>query len=88
MSDKPKWQPIDTAPDDGTEILSWSKKHGFAICSYTGHEDCDGEYEEGWIEYYEFMSHKIKPTHWMHIPKNASPEDWVKTLQPPKLKNK
>lgn len=53
------WQPIITAPQDGTEILGWPVEGGVAIV-YFFMGWCSGDYE-------------ADPTHWHPLPN--PPED-------------
>ena len=66
------WQPIETAPMDGTEVDLWRGKHRFPNC----HHHC-GEWlwwnttsvddEPSWL--------KVKdPTHWLPLPPGPEPE--------------
>ena len=48
----PQWQPIESAPRDGTIIDVWVPGHG---------RECDVWYDDGW-------SFPVIPTHWMPIP--------------------
>ena len=58
-----EWQPIETAPKDGTEILAWSRREGvFVVFWYTlmggwcwTAHDLDGD-------------ETMNPTHWMPLP--------------------
>lgn len=74
-----EWQPIETAPKDGTPILIWIRdrlyeamwcEHRFKPSSYIG-EDAD---EDGWwgIRWAEIDSYGVSPdempTHWMPLP--------------------
>lgn len=69
-----EWQPIETAPKDGTEII---------LCdslSYAGYWENDPNYwqEIGWQEADSRQGHFISrhpqsPTHWMPLPE--PPED-------------
>lgn len=67
------WQPIETAPKDGTKVLIYGTQWLFdwqgdsdgpriAVCSYDG--------EEGWdichTTYYSTTC--VNPTHWMPLP--------------------
>lgn len=69
------WQPIETAPLDGTEIDVWAEdESGNArrICdvSWSRMTDWDGHEFEGWTGVYpHFGSKKFTPTHWMFSPK-------------------
>lgn len=53
-----KWQPIETAPRDGTEILAYDGT-GVFICYFDEHADC-------WI--IDFSCHMVCATHWMPLP--------------------
>jgi hypothetical protein len=56
-----EWQPIETAPKDGTVILAW-RKYG-SIPKFVRFDSFYGEWEvqeEGW--------HVHNLTHWMPIP--------------------
>ena len=63
-----EWQPIETAPKTGVNICSWCKEYGLTICSWTGHEDENGNFEEGWISFDGGMTFKLDPTHWIPLP--------------------
>jgi hypothetical protein len=62
------WQPIETAPKDGTRILGWSEKHvwkGIHTC-YWGR---DGELNPSrWHGGHCRIGHIDQPTHWMQLP--------------------
>jgi hypothetical protein len=57
------WQPIKTAPKDGTEILAWARSDGFFVVFWYAHRgvwlwtahELDGDEE-------------LNPTHWMPLP--------------------
>jgi hypothetical protein len=55
------WQPIETAPKDGTPILLWTYWEHYAVGAWDGTGWYDGQYS--WSD----------ATHWMPLP--ASPED-------------
>lgn len=71
MSDKAKWQPIETAPKDGTTILvcydRCYDKNGFAPIAVkwrTYHPNA-----KGGAEWRDSNGHKIQGvTHWMPLP--------------------
>lgn len=72
-----KWQPIETAPKDGTEILLY-EEWGVTIGSYR----TDDNFPEGaplWLDnsYDDFSiglaSRPVSATHWMPLP--LPPED-------------
>lgn len=75
-----EWQPIETAPKDGTEVLVWCSKcalvpiaMSYSSAAYFELEYGDPEYmEEGW---YMSWSYPVdppevtwQPTHWMPLP--------------------
>lgn len=58
----PQWQPIETAPKDGSKFLVWAGVVGTAY------------YKKGYSEAYGLFSNNLsawigKPTHWMPLPK-------------------
>lgn len=60
MTDKNDWQPIETAPRDGTHFLAWREHdENIAECWFTG----DRLGGRGW--HYARWSY---PTHWMPKP--------------------
>lgn len=70
----PQWQPIETAPQDGREILmtngvNVSSGQWFAgdngTCDYDGAPNCD-ERDAGWMDWSGGM--QPDPTHWMPLP--------------------
>ncbi len=69
----PEWQPIETAPRDGTEIISFEP---------SGHD-----VKEGWIELVSFrgVSDEDSPGVWEHQEGNRSnPTHWIPMLKGPK----
>lgn len=64
----PKWKPIDTAPKDGTQVLSFEPNKN--ISQFTP--------EKGWIESIRFRKelevweddegNRLNPTHWQPLP--------------------
>ena len=72
-----EWQPIETAPKDGTEILLkipqlWEEPQGrigsgdyFSACWYDESSEFWVNRLGGWISLY-------RPTHWMPLPKSPS----------------
>lgn len=61
--EKAKWQPIDTAPKDGTVIDIWTTNRGRIVNVAWTLDDFDGTYywgcENGGV---------YEPTHWMLLP--------------------
>lgn len=65
------WQPIETAPTDGTEILLLYEDR-----PYIGRYDLRETYShgaltsrtEGWSGNRSFLGRDIEPTHWCEIP--------------------
>jgi len=63
-----EWQPIDTAPTDGTEILCFipDDSPDMAVCRYQ-----NDRYWQGFV-YVETLVNDVvgcaEPTHWMHKP--------------------
>jgi len=60
------WQPIETAPKDGTDVLlagtgTYDVTVGSFYKATKGPSVCDG-----W--YYQDGSSRIEPTHWMPLP--------------------
>lgn len=55
-----KWQPIDTAPKDGTEILVYIPRRRGAI--YAGASNPSGH------QWWSKNLGAIKPTHWLPLP--------------------
>lgn len=79
-----EWQPIETAPKDGTEVLigggffDWDGSYGEDV-PHTGVTIASWQYRHGakqwrgnacggYDEYYWY-----NPTHWMPLPKSPSP---------------
>jgi hypothetical protein len=56
------WQPIDTAPKDGTDVLLGFADHYRppVVAGWFG--------DDGWEEYDSINVVKGKPTHWMPLP--------------------
>lgn len=76
-----QWQPIETAPKDGTVIDLWHEEFGrFPGCSW-GHPIhccgemgslCDSDWHslpEGWVDEYNEPQHLHDFTNWMPLPK-------------------
>ena len=80
------WQPIETAPRDGTKILGWNAEYGAretnmgrygeGSIGYARWKSGDGPLNFGWdwIEPKANCGHTWKPTHWMPLPAAPAPE--------------
>lgn len=77
LENAPQWQPIETAPKDGTQILGWNKADGYERKPYICWFGKDYNYEDddalwlkgdgdGWSTGYYFTP--CEPTHWMPLP--------------------
>lgn len=66
----PGWQPIETAPRDGTRVLLWLKDEGCALIGMWTSDPCDGEFMWWLPEWDERQTddgmHWI--THWHILP--------------------
>lgn len=74
------WQPIDTAPKDGTVVLVWwpigdypSGNHEFASFVDFGGKVPEGTfdgkpYRNGWCNDRDGAYLPVEPTHWMPLP--------------------
>lgn len=56
------WQPIETAPKDGTEIIAIDDRGEYFVAFW--HEASEGWY----FGLFDEVDGKIKPTHWMPLP--------------------
>jgi hypothetical protein len=57
---EPRWQPIETAPKDGTEIFAcWSASKTVSVVSWFGDAWADANRDEVYVS---------PPTHWMPLP--------------------
>lgn len=82
------WQPIETAPKNGTEILAWREDAGVLLVRWTApmefltEAECenllgDSAEEYDWF-YADFVSGgrlegDLTPTHWMPLPDPPTP---------------
>jgi hypothetical protein len=66
----PKWQPIDTAPKDGTKILAYTNDgYKFPLVSQCVWDD------GWWPDVWESPENPIEPTHWMPLPSAPAPKE-------------
>jgi hypothetical protein len=68
-----KWQPIETAPRDGSKVILWDSHEGVCCARYE-------DYAAGWRAFwgtenyirdgstYDFALIASHPTHWMPLP--------------------
>lgn len=54
----PEWQPIETAPRDGTWIMCHCENQGHIVLRFNSND--------GWNN---FDTYELRPTHWMPLPK-------------------
>lgn len=63
------WQPIKTAPKDGTDVLVWNKGCQYWIASFRfpmrGEPQYEGHYAREWRD---GGGRWATPTHWMPLP--------------------
>lgn len=64
------WQPIETAPKDGTSVLFYLRHGGFCFGGWQEWEDSTGKSMSAWQDNGEGFT--LDPTHWMPLP--APPE--------------
>lgn len=60
------WQPIETAPKDGSKLLGWEPPDSiytspvlYAVCWWSGN---------GWVRDGDDFDLVVEPTHWMPLP--------------------
>ena len=63
LEQRTKWQPIETAPKDGTPVLLWGPWGEVGMWCYS--------HPIGWNDGYEALMHT--PTHWMPLPEAPTP---------------
>ena len=62
-----KWQPIETAPKDGTEVLGYLFEDYSPVPIY---------YAEGGLSWFCEVTHRyVTPTHWMPLPQPPESEE-------------
>ena len=64
-----KWQPIETAPKDGTAILVYTCNEGFYVVSY------DDIFSAPWRVRNDEGLNEDQPTHWMPLPEPPNARD-------------
>ncbi len=66
-----EWQPIETAPRDGTKVILYIRSLGINMGSYDVYETRRngkvGYHSEGWRADISFVG-DIKPLYWMPLP--------------------
>ena len=60
------WQPIETAPKDGSRILVKDRPHGLGMCVASAGWRNDAPHLIEWQVVNDVVAH---PTHWMPLPK-------------------
>ena len=73
-----QWQPIETAPRDGTAILVYRSDMGVFSAHYVSPCEFieDGDDEPGWFSTNGHdLSGNDMPTHWMPIPQPPKDQD-------------
>jgi hypothetical protein len=62
-----EWQPIKTAPKDGTPILIWHQSEGTHMVQWE--EVTNDERQKGWCDgWYDIGTFCYLATHWMPLP--------------------
>lgn len=69
---EPGWQPIETAPKDGTNILLFNDKGNMATALWQGTGPMEGWWLRGGNKPDYFFNGHRSPTHWMPLP--AAPQ--------------
>jgi hypothetical protein len=59
------WQPIETAPKDGTVILVWSRRLGMLPAFFGRTDEIN---PPAWHGGHCRVNHIDQPTHWMRLP--------------------
>lgn len=64
-----EWQPIETAPKDGTVVMLWVKNWRKTIPVMIGwYGKITFENPAGWVGEHCKVNHIDQPTHWMPLP--------------------
>lgn len=66
-----RWQPIETAPRDGTPVLLAWADSALAIAVWQNrNENLEADtYYEGWVDQFDFVAMSVDaPTYWMPLP--------------------
>ena len=83
----PRWQPIETAPKDGTPVLVWADSAGW---SGNSARVCAAFHRGQWRIYGPIVGEptsdgktrqwlgEVRPTHWMHIPAKPQPAEMTR----------
>lgn len=61
-----KWQPIETAPRDGTHIIGLDWHYGINIANVYWSQD-DGNWRMAWCPGYDMDMDELQPVRWMPI---------------------
>lgn len=69
----PQWQPIETAPTDGTRFLGY-RDGRYASASRVPRDDCE-MWQFGASSGAAEVAPHLKPTHWMPLPEAPTPEN-------------
>lgn len=66
------WQPIESAPKDGSEILAYAKddRNYYGVAEWATKKDFPANSVAGW-----FWPFAIRPTHWRPIPASPAPQE-------------
>ena len=63
-----QWQPIETAPKDGTNILLVNRIGNVATGLWQGNGECEGWWLRGGNRPNTFFNHHYGPSYWMPLP--------------------
>ena len=93
-----EWQPIETAPKDGREVILAVEvragiTHGVLVGHYMPGGHCIEDHppiDQGWYFWNGFMFDKAaRPTHWMPMPNHPqwAPDGWQAQRQAPNVQD-